>query len=182
MKNEKLLVKERLFWAYANLAMAHSAIDKNQTHYNTVNYMIRAKLYKGLMENRINLGTFFDDEKIKLNVEKKCNYCGSTKQLSYDHVIPKSKLVLDKSDNLLIICQKCNSSKKDLDLLEWMNKQDYILPILVLRRYLKLVIEYCSYNDLMEEKISDITKYDIPFRLDLLPKSLPKPNELILHY
>lgn len=63
MKNEKLLVKERLFWAYANLAMAHSAIDKNQTHYNTVNYMIRAKLYKGLMENRINLGTFLTMKK-----------------------------------------------------------------------------------------------------------------------
>lgn len=182
MKKEKLLVKERLYWSYANLAMAHSAINKNQDKYLTVNYMIRAKLYKGLLEGRMNLGSFFDDEKVKFEVGKKCNYCGSSDNLAYDHIIPKAKLALEQSDNLLIVCKKCNSSKRDLDLLEWMNKQNNMLPILVLRRYLKLVIEYCVHNDLMDMEVSELSKIGIPFNLELLPRTVPGPSELILHY
>jgi len=182
MKKEKLLAKERLYWAYANLAMAHSAITKNQDRYIMVNYMIRAKLYKGLLDGKMKLGPFFDDEKVKFEVGKKCNYCGSSLNLAYDHIIPKSKLVLDESDNLLIACKKCNSSKRDLDLIEWMNIQNITLPILVLRRYLKLVIKYCVNNDLMEMPVSELCKMQIPFKINLLPTSLPCPSDLILHY
>ena len=63
-----LMVKEHLFYAYANLAMAHSAVDKNQTKYDRFNYMIRSKLYKGLLTGEMNIRTLFDDEKIKLSV------------------------------------------------------------------------------------------------------------------
>jgi hypothetical protein len=162
--------------------MAHSAITKKQEKYLTVNYMIRAKLYKGLLDGKMKLGLFFDDEKVKFEVGKKCNYCGRSDNLAYDHIIPRAKLVLDQSDNLLIACKKCNSSKRDLDLLEWMNKQNTTLPILVLRRYLKLVIEYCVHNDLMEMPVSELCKMGIPFKLELLPRDLPCPSELILHY
>ena len=65
---EDLMVKEHLFYAYANLAMAHSAVDKNQTKYDRFNYMIRSKLYKGLLTGTMNIRTLFDDEKIKLSV------------------------------------------------------------------------------------------------------------------
>ena len=182
MKKEKLLVKERLYWAYANLAMAHSAIDNHQVKYFIVNYMVRAKLYRGLLDGNMKLGTFFDDEKIKFEVGKKCNYCGNSDNLAYDHIIPKAKLVIDQGDNLLIVCKKCNSSKKDLDLLEWMNKKNITLPILVLRRYLKLAIKYCIDNDLMQMKVSELCNIKIPFKLELLPTNLPYPSKLILHY
>lgn len=182
MKREKLSVKERLFWAYANLAMAQSALSKEQSKYLTVNYMVRAKLYKGLIDGTMNIGTFFDDEKIKLNVGLKCNYCGDINKLSYDHLIPRSKLKLDDSNNILVACRECNSSKSDLDLLEWMNKKEFTLPILVLRRYLKLLVNYCKLNDLMEMSVTDLTNTDIPFRIDLIPTTLPSPVKLILHY
>jgi hypothetical protein len=63
-KKELSTVKELLFWSYANLAMAHTAVDRKQENYARFNYMIRAKLYKGLMDNTMNVRTIFDDEKI----------------------------------------------------------------------------------------------------------------------
>jgi len=41
--------------------MVHSAVDKKQINYNRFNYMIRAKLFKGLKEGTMNMRTIFDD-------------------------------------------------------------------------------------------------------------------------
>lgn len=43
----------------------------------------------------------------------KCVYCGSTKSLTLDHVVPKSKGGKDSWYNLVTACQKCNSIKDD---------------------------------------------------------------------
>jgi len=52
---EDLMVKEYLFYAYANLAMAQTAVVKNQAKYDRFNYMIRSKLYKGLLTGTMNI-------------------------------------------------------------------------------------------------------------------------------
>ncbi len=63
---ENKLVKDVLFWSYANLAMAHTAVDNKQEKYEKFNFMIRSRLLKGLTEGSMNIKTLFDDEKIKL--------------------------------------------------------------------------------------------------------------------
>jgi 5-methylcytosine-specific restriction endonuclease McrA len=40
-----------------------------------------------------------------------CQYCGSIKDLTIDHVIPKSKGGTNKWDNLVTCCRKCNLKK-----------------------------------------------------------------------
>ncbi len=85
-KRELKKVKELLFWSYANLAMAHTAVDRKQEKYATFNYMIRSKLFKGLMEGTMNIRSLYHDEKIKLSSGSKCSYCGSTENLSLDHI------------------------------------------------------------------------------------------------
>jgi len=42
-----------------------------------------------------------------------CVYCGSTKQLTLDHVIPKSKGGSNEWTNLVTCCHKCNLHKAD---------------------------------------------------------------------
>ena len=43
----------------------------------------------------------------------KCVYCGHTKQLTIDHVIPKSKGGKNTWENLVTCCTKCNLKKGD---------------------------------------------------------------------
>jgi 5-methylcytosine-specific restriction endonuclease McrA len=42
-----------------------------------------------------------------------CQYCGSSKHLTLDHVIPRSRGGQHTWDNVVIACEKCNSKKGD---------------------------------------------------------------------
>jgi len=42
-----------------------------------------------------------------------CQYCASTKNLTLDHVIPRSKGGKHRWDNVVIACERCNSRKGD---------------------------------------------------------------------
>ena len=43
----------------------------------------------------------------------KCQYCGSTKRLTIDHVLPRSKGGTHTWDNVAAACERCNSLKGD---------------------------------------------------------------------
>ena len=43
----------------------------------------------------------------------KCQYCGSTKHLTIDHVIPRSKGGTEDWENLVVACSQCNTRKGD---------------------------------------------------------------------
>jgi len=179
-KKELNNVKEVLFWSYANLAMAHTAVERKQEKYTTFNYMIRAKLFKGLIKGSMHIGTIFDDEKIKLLSGNKCSYCGSTENLALDHIFPKKMGGKDAGDNLVYACRSCNSSKGKKDMMEWMDHKNAFPPLMVLRRYLKLVVVYCIENNLMESFVNEIKDQKHPFNIEFIPVSYPKPSELVL--
>jgi 5-methylcytosine-specific restriction endonuclease McrA len=48
----------------------------------------------------------------------KCQYCGSTKNLTIDHIIPRSRGGEDTWENLVVACMPCNSKKSDKLLVE----------------------------------------------------------------
>jgi len=174
-------VKDKIYWSYANLAMAHTAVEKQQEKYTKINFMIRAKLFKGLNNGTMNIRTIFDDEKIKLETGQICNYCGSNSNLSIDHIFPKKIGGKDDAENLIYACKSCNSSKGTKDLMEWMNDKDFFLPLMIIRRYLKLVHTYCEENNLIDMEIEKLKNMDLPFKINLLPTSFPNPSGLILN-
>ena len=83
-RKKRNTVREVVFWSYANLAMAHSAVEKQQDSYTRMSYIIRARLYKGLIDETMNIRSLFDDERVKLSIGLRCSYCGSTENLSLD--------------------------------------------------------------------------------------------------
>lgn len=172
-------IKEYLYWIYANIALAHVALKNNHINYERTDYMIRAKLFKGLCTGTMNIASLYDDEKEKLKMNI-CCYCGAKEKLTLDHLIPKKLCGSDTGDNLVYACQKCNSSKNAKDLIEWALSKDRFPPILLLRRYMKLVISYCEKNRLLDEEYNELIKINLPFRLELLPYDFPEPNKLEL--
>ncbi|MEN9304404.1 MAG: hypothetical protein RL264_2833 [Bacteroidota bacterium] len=174
-------VRHLIYYSYANLAMAHTAIDKKQNKYEMFNFMIRAKLFKGLKDGTMNMRTIFDDEKIKLQTGQMCNYCGSTEKLGLDHIFPQKLGGKDEAENLIFACRTCNSSKGKKDLMEWMAFRGHFLPLMIIRRYLKLTFNYCNDNGLLDKHIEELKGLELPFRIDLLPTKFPKPNELVLN-
>lgn len=174
------LVKELIYWSYANLAMAHSAVCNGQKEYTQINFMIRSRLYKGLINNKMYISSFYEDEKIKINEGKKCVYCGSENELTIDHIFSKKKGGKDDADNLVCACKSCNSSKGSVDMMQWFYMHDKFPPLMILRRYLKLVYNYLKEKNLLDEYIEDIDDSSFPFTLSYIPLNFPRPDELIL--
>jgi len=48
-----------------------------------------------------------------------CQYCGSIKNLTIDHVIPRSRGGNDTWENMVVACMKCNTHKGDKTPEEW---------------------------------------------------------------
>ncbi len=65
--------------------------------------------YRGVVLTRYNI---FKRDK------HQCQYCGTSKNLTIDHVIPKSKGGKSTWTNLATACQKCNAKKGDYSLEE----------------------------------------------------------------
>ena len=80
----------------------------------------------------------------------------------------------DDAENLIYACRFCNSSKGKKDLMEWMNYRGKFLPLMIIRRYLKLVFMYCSENGMLDKMVEEIQEMDPPFKVEYIPTKYPK--------
>ena len=178
MKYEIETVGDYLYWSYANLAMAHAAFTSKAIKYGQSHYIIRTRLYSGLCNGKMKIGPLADDERLKLVIPQACSYCGSRDSLAVDHLIPRKLGGEDCGDNLVWACRTCNSSKGATDVLEWLIGKGEFPPLLLLRRYLKIVIDYSVCHEIMNNLIGDIPP--VPFSLSAIPHIYPLPPELRL--
>lgn len=173
-------VREHVAWSYANLARAHTALSDGATSYSMKDHMVRARLFKGLCEGRMNIRSLYDDERLKLMMPRSCVYCGGIGPLTLDHLIPRYSGGRDASDNLVAACRSCNSAKGARDMLSWHLQRNAFPSLMILRRYLKLVADYCAHAELLDSPLSDAEKSTLPFDLKALPYNYPPLNELCL--
>lgn len=173
-------VGELLYWAYANLAMAHVAVAEGADEYDRTHFMIRSRLFKGLTEGAMDLGALVEDERLKLRLPQACCYCGSREHLAADHLISRKNGGLDVGDNLIWACRSCNSSKGPLDLMVWMERTCSFPSLLLLRRYLKLAIGMCRDRELMDRPLQEADGHDLPFDIGRTPVNFPAPIGLRL--
>ncbi len=175
---EILTVGELLHWSYANLAMAHSALTKDDVAYGRVHFAVRARLYKGLRAGTMKIGPLADDERLKMVLPQACAYCASKDHLAADHVIPRHRGGPDVGDNLIWACRSCNSSKGTTDLLAWYGRREEFPPLLLMRRYLKLAVERGTAAAVMDRPRGE--DVGLPVDLGRVPMTYPAPARLRL--
>jgi len=103
------MIGEDVYWAYANLAMAHAAVEQRASKFGPVHYSIRNKLYHGFLSGTMSFRSFYDDERERMKAGQHCCYCG-------------------RPVNLVPACRSCNSSKQGRDVLAWYSKQHRFPP------------------------------------------------------
>jgi hypothetical protein len=101
--------------------------------------------------------------------------------LTLDHIFPQKVGEKDDPENLVYACRICNSSKGKKDLMEWMNFRGEFLPLVIIRRYLKLAYNYCLENQLLENKLSELEDKGLPFKINFIPLDFPAPDKLVLN-
>ena len=83
-----------------------------------------------------------EDKLMAVEGRKACIYCGSSSNLSWDHLIPRSLGGPDTISNQVPACTSCNSSKGDRDVIDWYRaRKGTQIPRLVWGKYLKLTYE-----------------------------------------
>ena len=63
--------------------------------------------------------------KITERWDYECAYCGSTKNLTIDHVVPRSKGGTDFTKNVVCCCHDCNQSKSHTPWEDWYFSQEF---------------------------------------------------------
>jgi 5-methylcytosine-specific restriction endonuclease McrA len=63
--------------------------------------------YEKLMQNKPSRSMIYKRD------GHKCQYCGSTRELTIDHIIPRSRGGQDTWENLVVACMPCNTRKSD---------------------------------------------------------------------
>ena len=174
-------VREHIADSYSNLTRAHVALTRGATKYSRMDHIIRAKRRRGLIDGRIQMRSLYHDERLKMVNPQACHYCGARKKLCMDHMIPKLRDGPDAADNLVWACRSCNSSKGAKDMLAWMRWKGHFPPLLVLRRYLKIVARYCDENGCLDTPLDRVgDDSDMPFDVRLLPTKYPPLETLRL--
>ena len=173
-------VRDVLAWSYANLASTHAALKDGRIKHVRTDWMIRAKLFRGLRDGTMRMGGLFDDERLALIAFPRCAYCDAAGPLAIDHLIPRAAGGTDDSHNLVRACQTCNSSKGRRDFLAWHISQKRFPPVLLLRRYLKIVAAYCERASIMDQAFDHPEVATLPFDIRLLPLDFPPLADLRL--
>ncbi|MCF2712015.1 HNH endonuclease signature motif containing protein [Schaalia hyovaginalis] len=174
-----MTLRELVAVAYGNLAMAHYAVERGAQSYSRTAYMIRARLTKGLKSGAMSVGSMFDDETWKLTSGGRCSYCGAEEALVLDHLIPKHLGGLDTGDNLVPACRTCNGSKGAKDVLVWCRDRGVFPPLMILRRYLKIMVKEVEAAGAMDATLDSNEVRRLPFAIEELPTSrFPPPSSL----
>lgn len=173
-------VAELIYWSYVNLAMAHDGINRGLPTYDKTSFIIRMRMFKGLLSGKSQISSLFKDERWKMENDARCVYCGATENLSVDHLFPRIKGGADNVENLICSCKSCNSSKGKKDLMVWYNERGQFPSIMVLRRYLKLVHQQCQELGIMDKQLEEVDNLTLPFSLSEIPTNFPKCSDMSL--
>ncbi len=130
-------VRELIYWEYAKLIAKAAHFDGN--------FRFTTSRFNLLKSGKLKMSDIEQDDQKQFLREPKCEYCGSKEPpFTKDHIIPLVRGGPDNSNNIVVACKSCNSSKGEHDIFEWyyVVRGEKEIPKLVWSKYLKLVYNF----------------------------------------
>ena len=171
-----------LYTSYSGLQMLAFAFGKAKNRCDKDCYAFRQSVIRKLKAGEMKIGDLYQNIIRQMtSPHDACWYCGRSVSdcgpLTADHIFPRMKGGEDISDNLIMVCRSCNSSKGVKDLLAWYHERGEFPPLRVLVHYLKLVNQYAIDNSLLGCSLDELDRMELPFDFHYLPRSYPQPEE-----
>jgi hypothetical protein len=143
-------IRDLIFWQYAKIISESAGYGKKQ-------FGFVMNRFQKLSSGEINWSTSIREYVKEREKKDICIYCGSKRDLTLDHILPRSRNGPDSPDNAVWVCKSCNSSKGDRRLYEWFGiERRYEVPRIAEGKYLKLL--YSLHEKMGTLDISDVTK------------------------
>lgn len=105
-------VRQLIFWQYAKIISNASGFGKE-------NYAVITDCWKKLCSGKIQWSSSVREWLKEKENQTQCIYCGETKELTIEHILPRHCGGEDIPDNVVMVCKSCNSSKGKKRLYEW---------------------------------------------------------------
>lgn len=138
------------------------------------NYGFIIGRYKALESGEIQMSNYNRELWLKeTEPQSTCAYCGGPGPLVADHVIPLAASGPEAMHNILRVCQDCNATKSDRDLIEWwdavhssrLGAAAESLPRLAAGIYLKLAYDWHKVQNTLESpahELGDLRPFRTP--------------------
>lgn len=126
-------IREEIYWQYAKLISRSAGFSIEDRAFQMATFI-------KLRDGKIKWSSAINEYVREHERRKACLYCGSTKKLTLEHILPLSRGGPNATDNAIFVCKSCNSSKGSKRLYEWYGyaKKDEISGIAE-GKYLKLI-------------------------------------------
>ena len=142
-------IRDLIYWQYAKIISESAGAGKKQ-------YGFVMDRFKKLVSGEISWSTSIREYVKEREKAHECIYFGNDKELTLDHILPKSRGGPDSPDNAVWVCRNCNSSKGDRRLYEWYGlDRRYELPRIAEGKYLKLL--YVLHEQMGTLGIKDVS-------------------------
>ena len=171
-----------LYASYSGLQTLGFAFAKGKQRCDRECYAFRESVIKRLKAGEMKIGDLYQNIVRQMtSPHDACWYCGRSVSdcgsLTADHIFPRVKGGENVSDNLIMVCHSCNSSKGTKDLLAWYHERGEFPQMRVLVHYLKLVNQYAIENGLLNRSLDEMCGMDLPFDFRYQPLSYPQPED-----
>lgn len=151
---------KRFYYEYAKL-ISRSAYGSLQRAFIT-------DRFKKLRNGGISISGTIREWEREQELPQGCVFCGSKEELTSDHLIPRNRGGDDSSDNLVLACRLCNTSRGDKGIFEWLGlKKKDNLHRLVAGKYLKQLLKLHEIVGTLETSKKELNQL---CRNCLLPK------------
>ena len=147
-------VRDLILWQYAKIISESAGFGKK-------NWGFVMKKFKQLQDEEI----FWNEirEYVKERESRdECIFCGGKKDLTLDHLLPRSRNGPNDEKNVVWVCGNCNSSKGSRRLYEFwtiehgLEGAKYLVPRIAEGKYLKFAYEVFETNKLLDYDMNRI--------------------------
>lgn len=145
-------IRDLLYWQYAKIISESAGAGKRR-------YAFVMDRFKKLRSGEIEWSGSIREYIREREMPDQCIYCGSTKDLCYDHLISRNRDGPDIPDNVVMACRRCNSSKGDKGVYEWFKlDRRYEVPRVIEGKYLKLLYSLHSRRGTLDVGRADLER------------------------
>jgi len=145
-------IRDLIYWQYAKIISESSGYGKKE-------FAFVMNRFKKLQSGEIEWSGSIREYIRERENPNQCIYCNSNANLSYDHLIPRSRGGPDVADNVVMACRSCNSSKGNEGIYEWFKlDRRYEVPRIAEGKYLKLLYKLHEENGTLDYGKENLTE------------------------
>lgn len=170
-------IQDLIYFQYAKQITRSAFHLENGSAAKKKYYGFIKKTFKDLKSNTKKWSDILREDLQLVEAEKSCVYCGSTENLSKEHIVPKTLNINERCHscdtiqsihNIVWACRSCNSQKGTRGLYHFFKERhpdnekyfDY-LPSLLEKKYLKTIYKCHQCNGTLEKNKEDLSVLDI---------------------